>query len=225
MISGFSVFANDGRRNSATPILKVSDSNGKVYDDNRPQNSPVLDPQVARKVNSILSDNAARTPIFGSGNKLFIPGRTVAAKTGTTQEYRDAWTIGYTPYLAAGVWAGNNDNRPMRAGADGSYVAAPIWNKFMSAAIQNHSDEQFMAYDRNPDFASGKKVDITYHKKKNGKKISEEKALAMDKDKVEIRIEAGSNNLKNSKFLFPDIAQNQWLSVFGKVAGISTSRN
>lgn len=194
--SGFSVFANDGKRNPADPFLKIIDGLGRTIYANQPRNISVLDPQVARKINSILSDNNSRVPIFGPNNKLHIDGKTVAAKTGTTQEFRDAWTVGYTPSIAVGVWAGNNDNRPMRAGADGSYVAAPIWNKFMSAVIQNYPDENFIAYDKmeiGPKFAGTDKFKLTYYDKKKGKEISSEKAKKKDPKKIEVRVESVSN--------------------------------
>lgn len=193
--SGFSVFANDGKRNPVDPILKIVDSKNNIIQANEPKNMPVLDPQIARKINSILSDNSARVPIFGPNNLLFIPGRTVAAKTGTTQEFRDAWTVGFTPYLAVGVWAGNNDNRPMRAGAAGSFVAAPIWNKFMSQAIQEYPDVAFAPYDKSdgntiPRVAGVfQQLKITYYKITSGKKISEKKAKKMDPDKVRMKVE------------------------------------
>jgi len=204
MVSGFSVFANDGRGNHPEAILKIVDSKGKVYTSTRQENIPVLDEQVARKINSILSDNASRIPIFGPNNRLFIPGKTVAAKTGTTQEYRDAWTIGYTPYLVTGVWAGNNDNHSMGYGADGSYVAAPIWNRFMSQAIQNHSDETFVAYNRveNKSIATvAPQAQIAYFRKNSGKRISEKKAMKADQSKIEIRtIGDSSTNINQSYF-------------------------
>ncbi len=197
--SGFSVFANDGKRNPVDPILKIVDNFGRVIRTNQAPNLPVLDPQIARKIDSILSDNAARVPIFGPNNKLFIPGRTVAAKTGTTQEFHDAWTVGFTPDIAVGVWAGNNDNSPMRAGADGSFVAAPIWNKFMSQVLGNYPNEDFIAYTKSATDlsstsqqladASQQQVKITYFKIASGKKISAEKASKLDADKVRKQIE------------------------------------
>jgi membrane carboxypeptidase/penicillin-binding protein PbpC len=75
---------------------------------------------------------------------LILPGRVVAAKTGTTNEWRDGWTLGFTPSLAAGVWVGNNDHSKMRAGADGVVVAAPIWNQFMREALKGTPPEQFI---------------------------------------------------------------------------------
>jgi 1A family penicillin-binding protein len=203
--AGFSVFANDGKRNPVDPILKIVDAKGKILHANVAQNLPALEPDVARKINSILSDNAARTPVFGPNNKLHIPGMIVAAKTGTTQEFRDAWTVGYTPSLAVGVWSGNNDNRPMRAGADGSYVAAPIWNKFMVEATAGRVNENFVAYEKSqsaPRVAGAETFRVTFYDKKKGKKISAEKARKKDPEKIEIRIESvspsGQHNLTST---------------------------
>ncbi|EKE11020.1 MAG: 1A family penicillin-binding protein [uncultured bacterium] len=196
--SGFSVFANDGKRNPVDPILKIVDKDNKIIRENSPKNMPVLDPQIARKINSILSDNKSRTPIFGPNNKLFIPGRTVAAKTGTTQEFRDAWTVGFTPHIAVGVWAGNNNNRSMRPGADGSFVAAPIWNKFMSQVLPQYPDDTFLAYEKSdskavPKVAAKSQYKITYYRKSNKKKISEKKAKSMKPEKVIQKIEVVSS--------------------------------
>lgn len=204
--SGFSVFANDGQRNPIDPILKIVDSKGAVIRQNTPKNLPVLDPQIARRIDSILSDNSARVPIFGPNNKLFIPGYTVAAKTGTTQEFRDAWTVGFTPDIAVGVWAGNNDNTPMFPGADGSYVAAPIWNQFMSQVIKEYPNVGFPDYDRNsnqpvPQVAFAPQVTkTTYYKASSGKKISESKALKMDSSKYTVKIEVVSADGSKDKF-------------------------
>ncbi|MDP1884352.1 MAG: PBP1A family penicillin-binding protein [Candidatus Moranbacteria bacterium] len=190
--AGYAVFANDGKKNTPASILKITDSRGKIIHTAAVENTPVLDPQIARKIDSILSDNAARVPIFGPNNKLHIPGKVVAAKTGTTSEFKDAWTVGYTPHLVTGVWVGNNDSRPMRAGADGSYVAAPIWNRFMSQALEHYPVEPFLAYEKTEDknkLADDIVEKITYFKKASGKKISKKKAKKMAADKVEIRIE------------------------------------
>lgn len=143
--AAFSVFANDGRRNPLRSIIKIIDSGGQETD-TALNEKLVMDPQVARKVSSILSDNSSRAYVFGANNPLNIPGKTVAAKTGTNQDYRDAWTVGYTPSLAVGVWAGNNDYSPMKEGADGIYVAAPMWRKFMDYALANRPDEKFPDY-------------------------------------------------------------------------------
>jgi membrane carboxypeptidase/penicillin-binding protein len=90
-----------------------------------------LRPETAFQMTSILSDNKARSPVFGKNSPLAFDDLTVAAKTGTTQEYRDAWTIGYSKDIAVGVWVGNHDNAPLRYGAAGSVVAGPIWRGFI----------------------------------------------------------------------------------------------
>ena len=146
--SAFSVFANDGIRNDPVSVIKISNASGKTGYEFSSNGKKVIDSQIARKINSILSDNQARTPIFGPNNALHIDGANVAAKTGTNQDYRDGWTIGYTPDLAAGVWIGNNDNSSMAYGADGSYVAAPIWRSFMVKFLGRFSNEKFAEYDK-----------------------------------------------------------------------------
>ena len=98
---------------------------------------------MARMINDILSDNGARAYIFGEKNWLTLGSRPVAAKTGTTNDNKDAWTVGYTPSIVAGVWVGNNNNSQMKAGADGSVVAAPIWNSYMKRVLGDTPVEQF----------------------------------------------------------------------------------
>ncbi len=145
MASAFGVFATEGKRFQSHSILKIVDNNGESYFD-KTEGRQVIDAEVARKIDSILSDNNARSAIFGSNSPLYIPGRTVAAKTGTSQDFRDAWTVGFTPSLAVGVWAGNNDSRPMHAGSDGVFVAAPIWRSFMDAVLSRYPNESFTPY-------------------------------------------------------------------------------
>lgn len=146
LVSAFSVFANDGIKNSPYAIEKIIGIQDLIYV-NEKGPMRVLSSQVARKIDSILSDNGARTPIFGPNSPLFVPGRQVAAKTGTTQEFRDAWTVGFTPSIAVGVWAGNNDGRPMKNGSDGVFVAAPIWRNFMDKVLSGYPNEAFIAYE------------------------------------------------------------------------------
>lgn len=142
--AGFSVFAAEGIQNSSTPIIKITDSKGKILEQYQSKEKRVLEDETARQINDILSDNDARTPIFGPRSKLILPDRPVAAKTGTTQDYRDGWTMGYTPSLVAGVWVGNNKAGDyMKRGADGSVVAAPIWNEFMTKALNGTKVETF----------------------------------------------------------------------------------
>lgn len=130
MVSAYGVFATNGRRIPPVTILSIEDAKGEVVWQNRNTPIQILPPQVAQLVTDILSDNEARTPIFGPRSPLYIPQYRVAVKTGTTQEFKDAWTIGYTSDIVAGVWAGNNDNTPVSK-KSGVGLAAPIWNRFM----------------------------------------------------------------------------------------------
>ena len=142
-VAAFSVFANDGVRNPTATILRIEDKNGKVLEQYKQDEKRVVDQEPVRNLVSILSDNNARAFVFGSRSPLVIGNRPIAAKTGTTNDFRDAWTVGFTPSLAAGVWRGNNDNSSMKGGADGVVVAAPIWNAFMKRALEGAKVEQF----------------------------------------------------------------------------------
>lgn len=154
-------FGVGGVKHVLAPVLKITDQAGQlIYQHTPDAGTIVVDSQIAYLINNILSDNQARKFIFGSHNRLEIPGRSVAVKTGTTQNFRDGWTLGYTPSLAVGVWVGNNDNSPMRPGSDGSVVAAPIWNEFMSLTLAEHPAEEFVKpsgiVEMNVDALSGK---------------------------------------------------------------------
>jgi len=140
----YGVFANDGQRNDVTGILKVEDSKGDVLKEFSSNSKQVIDTEVARNITSVLSDNVARTPTFGARSKLYFPDRPVAAKTGTTSSYKDAWTIGYTPSISVGVWAGNNSGKEMTQGG-GVSAATPIWNDFLTRVLADEPVEQFTA--------------------------------------------------------------------------------
>lgn len=144
MTGAYGVFANDGQKNASTGILKVEDAKGAVLKEFVANPQQVLDTQVARNITSILSDNVARTPTFGANSKMNFPGRPVAAKTGTTSDYKDAWTVGYTPSISVGVWAGNNSGEVMNSGG-GVSAATPIWNDFLSRVLKDKPVEQFTA--------------------------------------------------------------------------------
>lgn len=141
MVSAYGVFADNGIRNPYTGILKIENENGKVLEEYTPNSREILPKNTALILSDILSDNVARTPTFGANSPLHIPGKDVAVKTGTTNSNKDAWTIGYTPSIVVGVWAGNNDNKPMKKG--GSALAGPIWNKFMQEALTVLPNERF----------------------------------------------------------------------------------
>ncbi|MEJ2605234.1 MAG: transglycosylase domain-containing protein [Anaerolineales bacterium] len=136
LTSAYATFANYGVRVPPTGILRIEDSSGEVvYEYQPPQGEQVIRPEHAYLISSILSDNAARTPAFGPNSLLNLPFQ-VAAKTGTTNDFRDNWTLGYTPDIAIGVWVGNADYTPME-GTSGLTGAAPIWNEFMQVAVHD----------------------------------------------------------------------------------------
>jgi len=140
--AAYGVFATEGVKYPTSIILKIEDAHGNILEKYRENPTRVLDEQTCKQINDILSDDSARAPMFGIHSNLYLPGIPAAAKTGTTQDYADGWTIGYTPSLVTGVWAGNNDyNDKMRTGASGASVAAPIWNKFMIEAYKLKRDK------------------------------------------------------------------------------------
>lgn len=143
LTGAYSVFANDGVRNPPTGILRVEDKGGRILESYEERGARVIEPQIARQINDILSDNAARTPEFGANSPLYFPGYTVAAKTGTTNDYWDVWIMGYTPGIAVGAWAGNNDNTPMIKQI-AAYIIAPTWHEIMAYAIERYPSDTFV---------------------------------------------------------------------------------
>ena len=141
MTSAYSVFANNGVRNPYTGILKVTDSNNIVREEYTPNPRTILDKNSTLLLSDVLSDNTARIPTFGANSTLYFPGYQVAAKSGTTNNNKDAWLMGYTPSIAVGVWAGNNENTPMKKG--GSALAGPLFKSFMSYALTKSPKENF----------------------------------------------------------------------------------
>lgn len=141
MATAFGVFANQGYRIDLHPILKVTNSQGKVLEEYKPPASPifgkkVLPAGVAFIISHILLDNNARTDAFGSNSELRIGNLPVSVKTGTTNDYRDNWTIGYTNNYLVATWVGNNDNTVMTGIVSGVSGAAPIWHKIMSHVLE-----------------------------------------------------------------------------------------
>ncbi|MBI2865243.1 MAG: transglycosylase domain-containing protein [Chloroflexi bacterium] len=150
MAVAYGVFANEGimagqpvplndrrqgmRELDPVAVLKVVDADGKVLEEYKgPQTKQILPPQYVYLLTNILSDNVARTPTFGSNSPLKLSDRPAAAKTGTTSDYRDFWTMGYTPEIVTGVWVGNANNKPMKK-AYSFTTAAAIWHDVMEAA-------------------------------------------------------------------------------------------
>ncbi len=154
MAEAFGVFANGGIRKDLVAILKVVDRNGKVLEE---YNDPNLQREIPSQlqirgeragseetaflISHILSDNGARVSAFGPNSALVVPGHTVSVKTGTTDDLRDNWTIGYTPQYLVATWVGNNDNSPMNQSlVSGVTGAAPIWNALISHVLEDKPD-------------------------------------------------------------------------------------
>ncbi|MBU2415840.1 PBP1A family penicillin-binding protein [Patescibacteria group bacterium] len=143
-VNAYSAFSREGKIYPITAILKVEDKNGHIIEESKSnKNKQTLKPETARIINNILSNNELRAYTFGTENWLTLGNRPVAAKTGTTNDYRDAWTIGYTPSIVVGVWVGNSDNTAMKRGAAGGVVAASIWNSFMKKVLGDTPIEYF----------------------------------------------------------------------------------
>jgi len=148
--NAYAGFAREGVTKDTMAILKIEDSKGKVIEENTENKGRrVLEKEPIRLLTGVLSDNSARAYIFGANNYLTLGDRQVAAKTGTTNDYHDAWTMGFTPQVAVGVWVGNNDNTAMSSGADGSQIAAPIWQKMMKFLLKDKPVEAFKTTELN----------------------------------------------------------------------------
>ncbi len=144
LASAYSAFANGGFKVMPTAILKVTDRKGNVlYENKEASPQQVISPDVAFIISHILLDNNARAMTFGPNSYLNIAGRTVAVKTGTTNDKRDNWTIGWTPQVLVATWVGNNDNSPMGDVASGVTGAAPIWRRIVMEALKGKPAEDF----------------------------------------------------------------------------------
>jgi len=144
LASAFGVFANEGKKQEPVSILKVTDSKGKdLYEYRQTDGVRVLEDGVSFIIANILSDNGARSQAFGSNSVLNVPGKTVSVKTGTTDQKKDNWAVGFTPSRVVGVWVGNNNNTELDPKiASGVTGASPIWQKIMIAALKNIPDEK-----------------------------------------------------------------------------------
>ncbi len=142
MATAYGVFANRGYRIDLHPILKVTDNKGKVLEEYHPLPNPIFGKKVLSQgvsfiISNILADNGARQMEFGSSSQLVVRNQIVSVKTGTTNDFRDNWTIGYTPSYLTAVWVGNNDNSPMSGLASGITGAAPIWHDIMATLLKD----------------------------------------------------------------------------------------
>ncbi len=142
LVGAYSAFANDGVLNTPTGILEVDDAQGNVLQKYASQPTQVIPTNIARDMSAMLSDAPARVPEYALNSPLSFPGYDVAVKTGTTDDTRDAWVIGYTPSIAIGVWAGNNDNSKMVKSIAG-FIAAPMWHEAMAYALTKYPRTYF----------------------------------------------------------------------------------
>ena len=148
IVGAYSVFAQEGKRHDQTMILKIEDSFGNIVEEYRDKTVQVIEPQYTRLITDILSDVEARSPLYHSSLGLTVfPDHEVAIKTGTTSNYVDAWTIGYTPSLVVGVWAGNNRNEPMQEHGSSILAALPIFSQFTREALKDKPSEIFLRPD------------------------------------------------------------------------------
>lgn len=144
LLDAYAVLADDGTKHQQSFILEVKDKDGKILESFKDESELVFEPNYVRMINDILSDSEARAGLFGQSINLTVfPGYQVALKTGTTDDYRDAWAFGYTPNLVVGVWAGNNDNKPMHREGGSILAAVPIWSAFMLEALPKFSPQEF----------------------------------------------------------------------------------
>ncbi|HPI67068.1 MAG TPA: PBP1A family penicillin-binding protein [bacterium] len=144
--AGYATLAAEGEYHEPLAILKITDQDNNTLEENKPENNrakKIFEKQTARQITNILSDNNERAYVFGAKNYLTLTDRPVAAKTGTTNDFKDAWTLGYTPSLTTGVWVGNTKGQAMKGSADGSAVAAPIWHEFMENVLAETPKESF----------------------------------------------------------------------------------
>jgi 1A family penicillin-binding protein len=142
MTHAYGVFANEGVRAEPRSILRIEDSNGNTISQNDVVTKQVLDRNTTLMISDVLTDNVARTPLWGANSLVNFKERDVASKTGSTNNLRDAWLMGYTPNLAVGTWVGNNDNRPMGGGLSG-LIVTPMWREFFDFALNKIPDERF----------------------------------------------------------------------------------
>ncbi len=144
LVKAYSVLSQEGVLHDQQLVLKVTDVNGNTLEEYKDKNEKVIDPQYPRLIDQILSDPELRAPIFHASLPLTVfDGYQVALKTGTTQDYRDAWAFGFTPDLVVGVWAGNNDNTPLQSQGSSILAAIPIWNAFLRDALPQFPKDTF----------------------------------------------------------------------------------
>ncbi|RJQ30132.1 hypothetical protein C4565_01010, partial [Candidatus Parcubacteria bacterium] len=144
LLKAYSMLSQNGVLHNQSFVLKVETSNGDILEEYKDKSERVFDEQYVKQINTILSSPDLRSPIFQSSLGLTtFDGYDVALKTGTTQDYRDAWAFGYTPNLVVGIWAGNNNNTPMHSQGSSLLAAIPMWNSFLSEALKQFEPSFF----------------------------------------------------------------------------------
>lgn len=143
LVEAYSVLSQEGVKHPQAIILKVEDSNGKTLEEYQDKSERIVDPIYPRLINNILSDKDLRAPLFSASlGQTVFPDQEVALKTGTSNDFHDAWAMGYTPSLVVGVWAGNNNNAPMQKQAGSILAAIPIWHDFFDKVLKNASSTE-----------------------------------------------------------------------------------
>lgn len=189
-VFAYAAIAREGEKPDPVSILKITDNNGKVWEEWKEAKISKIDDykNAFRLLNNVLSDDNARAYVFGNNSLLTLPDRPVAAKTGTTNDYRDAWTIGYTPSIATGVWVGNNNNSEMKRGAAGYTVATPIWNEYMKNILAGSIVEAF----REPEKTNTEKPMV-------GGSVGQENKIIIDKISGRLATENTPVHLREEK--------------------------
>ncbi len=141
LTSAYGIFANDGLFIKPFNISKIKDNQGNILNQNNATPQRVIPSQVAKMINDVLSDNSARSIMFGPRSIMYFENYEIAVKTGTSNDFKDAWIVGYSPNLVVGVWAGNNNNEPMVG--PGVSIAGPIWRSFMEKALPLRPNQNF----------------------------------------------------------------------------------
>ncbi len=186
MVSAYSVLANNGTKNNPVGIIEIRDRKGTIIESYENLPTEIIEKNAVATLNAVLSDEVLRRPTFGQS--ITIPG--VAVKTGTTNEEKDAWIIGYTPDIAIGVWSGNNDNKSMTSG--GAAVSGPLWKELMTEALKTYTGTPFEVPIPDPDYQSLKPVlrgqwmgnEVVYIDKITGLRATEKTPLEARIEKV-----------------------------------------
>jgi len=138
LIKAYSTLANDGVVRKQVVVISVEDSKGNILEEYKDESSRVVEANYARLINDILADVDLRAPLYSASLRLTqVSGHQIALKTGTTNEYKDAWTVGYTPNLVTGIWVGNNNRESLKSKGSSILAAIPIWHDFTSKALAN----------------------------------------------------------------------------------------